>query len=325
MNQNYMDKIHNSNKHKEALNLSSEILKNIELSEISLEKICLKCIRLARLCGDDDYEKAFGLEISGYGNFPNGLPPDIFKIGKMANRVNKNEKEQEFCSTSSISQFETIKTVAYKRLEKTNDPNVSISFADNLQHIALMNKPHSILNKNTLERKNLSEQIVSIDNDISKRTMFIYSYVYKKHHKLCFENEIYTTLKNLSDSIENNISTIIPEGGKKIVSVIDNLKSSNAQDWKNILVTCRNLLKETAETLKPQSKQKYYDVLKDFVKNSSLSKEDKVLLEQDIVVVVDPLNKGAHDKPVSRKKAEELFIRVCLCLSRIIELKNTGN
>ena len=61
------------------------------------------------------------------------------------------------------------------------------------------------------------------------------------------------------------------------------------------MVTCRNLLKETAETLKPQSHQKYYDVLKDFVKNSSLSREDKTLLEQDITVLIDPeyrKNKG---------------------------------
>ena len=82
-----------------------------------------------------------------------------------------------------------------------------------------------------------------------------------------------------------------------------------------------NLLKETAENLKPGVHKKYYDVLKDFIINSSLSKENKKLLEQDIAVVIDPLNKGAHDKPVSRKQAEELFIRVCLCLSKIIELK----
>ena len=309
------------NKHEETLNLASEILRNIELSEIPLEKICLKCTRLARLCGDDDYEKAFKLEISGYGGFPNGIPLDVFKIGKMANRVNKDKEGKEWCTTTSISQLETIKKVNYNRLEKANDPDVSISFADELQHIALMNKPDSILNKNTLERKVLSEQIVNIDNEISKRMGFVYSYVYRKYHKLCFENEIYSIFKSLSNSIESNIFVMIPEGGKKIISIIDNLKSSNAQDWKNILATCRNLLIESAGTINPQSHEKYYNVLKQFVQDSSLSKEDKALLEQDITVLIDPLNEGTHNKPVSREKAEELFIRVCLCLSKIIELK----
>ena len=314
-----MSDIKSKNKSTEALNLSSEILKNIELSEISLEKICLKCIRLARLCGDSDYEMAFRLEVSGYGNFLNGIPPKIFKIGELANRVTKTDKAPT-CFTLPISQIEVIKKVAYKRLEKTGDPDVSISFSHQLQHVALMNKSDSILHKNTLERSVLSKNIIEMSNMLSQRIEFIYSYVSKKFHKLRFEEEVYSVLSDLSDFIKNTVSDIIPEGGKKIISIFENLRSNNSQDWKNVLVTCRNLLKETAETLKPKSNEKYYDILKNIVKNSSLEKTDKKLLEQDITVLIDPLNEGAHDQPIPKKKAEELFIRVCLCLSKIIEL-----
>ena len=315
-----MNEMKIKNKSTEALNLSSEILKNIELSEISLEKICLKCIRLARLCGDSDYETAFELEVSGYGDFPNGLPLKIFKIGEIANRITKNDKGQKSCFILSISQIEVIQKVGYKRLEKSGDPDVSISFSDQFQHIALMNKSDSILHKNTLERRVLSKEIVKMNHLLSKRVEFIYSYVSKKFHKLSFEKEVYSVLRNLSDSIKNTVSNIIPEGSKKITSILENLRSNNSQDWKNVLVTCRNLLKETAETLKPNFNEKYYDILKNVVRNSSLSKTDKSLLEQDITVLIDPLNEGAHDQPVSRKKVEELFVRVCLCLSKIIEL-----
>lgn len=307
-----------SNKHKEALKLSNEILKNIELSEIPLEQICLKCIRLARLCDDSDHEKAFKLEVSGYENSPSGILPDLWRIGKIANRIVKDKKGQELCSLFSISQLTTIKTVSYKRLEQTNDPDVSINFTDRFQHIALMNKPHSILSKNTSERQALSQQIIDIDYDISKRIEFIHSYVHKTYYKLRFENEIHSALENLSDSIVKNISKIAPEGRRKIVSVINNLKSNNDQDWKNILVTCRNLLKEIATTLEPKSNKKYYDVLKSYAKNSSLSKVQKSLLVQDIDTLIEPLNEGAHDKPITQKRAEELFIRVCLCASNII-------
>ena len=315
-----MNNIKIKNKNIEALHLSSEILKNIELSEISLEKICLKCIRLARLCGDSDYETAFKREVSGYGDFPKGIPPEVFKVGKIANRVTKDDKGQESCFTASISQIEVIQKVGYKRLEKSGDPDVSISFSGSLQHIALMRKSDSILHKNTLERGVLSREIIEMSDRLSKRVDFIYSYVSKKFHKLSFEKEVYSILSDLADSIKNTVSDIIPEGGKKITSVLENLKSDNSQDWKNVLVTCRNLLKETAETLEPNSNEQYYDILKNVVNNSSLSKTDKSLMEQDITVLIDPLNEGAHDRPVSRQKAEELFIRVCLCLSKIIEL-----
>ena len=294
----------NKRKHTEALELASEILKNIEYSEISLEKICLKCVRLARLCGDDSHEKAFRLEVSGYDNFPNGIPPDIFRIGKIANRVTKNKKGQEVCSTGSISQFETVRKLNEKRLEKINCPDLSPS-----NSIAEVSSDSDIL----------GQIIMEMNNNISRSQEFIYSYVLDAYYKLFFENEVYSILINLAHFLQNNISRVIPEGDKKIVSIFDNLKSNNAQDWKNVLVTCRNLLKETAETLKPGSNDKYYNTLKNLVETSTLSKEDKKLLEQDITTLINPLNEGAHDNLVSRKKAEELFIRTSLCLSKIIE------
>ncbi len=297
-----MNNIETKNKNIEALNLSSEILKNIELSEISLEKICLKCISLARLCGDSDHELAFKLEVLGYGNVTNGIPPHIFKIAEIANRVTEDDKGQKSCFTLSISKLEIIQKAGHKELEKIVDPNSTT--------------PNSILESNVF-----SKEIIKMSNWLPQRVEFIYSYVSEKFYKLSFEKELYFVLGNLAESIKNTVSDIIPEGSKKIISVLENLKSNNSQDWKNVLVTCRNLLKETAETLKPKSNnKKYYDTLKSIVKDSSLSQTDKSLLEQDITVLIDPLNEGAHDRPVSRKNAEELFIRVCLFLSKIIEL-----
>lgn len=286
-----MNNINSKNKSIEALNLSSEILKNIELSKISLEKVCLKCSRLARLCGDSDYEKAFRIEILGYGNFSNGIPPNILKIGKLANRV---DNKGQIYFKKSISEIETMKKLEDKKFEKPSTLAVT---------------------------EILSQNIININKMLSNRMDFIYSYVSKKFHELSFEKEVYFVLSNLADFIKNNISNIIPEGGKKITSIIENLRSNNSQDWKNVLVTCRNLLKETAETLKPEdSSKRYYDILKSIVKNSSLSDKDKLLLEQDITALIDPLNEGAHDKDVYRQTAEELFIRTCLILSKIIEL-----
>jgi hypothetical protein len=54
----------------EALALSTEILKNIELSELPLTNIALKSSRLARLLNDFDMQRTLEHEIAGYPTTP---------------------------------------------------------------------------------------------------------------------------------------------------------------------------------------------------------------------------------------------------------------
>lgn len=56
----------NSARIKECTELSSEILKNFELSELPVSNIILKCLRLCRLLGDEDGILLFSYESSGY-------------------------------------------------------------------------------------------------------------------------------------------------------------------------------------------------------------------------------------------------------------------
>ena len=62
----------NSNRIKECTDLSCEILKNFELSEIPVGNIILKCLRLCRLLGDQEGILLFTFESSGYPRGANG-------------------------------------------------------------------------------------------------------------------------------------------------------------------------------------------------------------------------------------------------------------
>ena len=87
----------------------------------------------------------------------------------------------------------------------------------------------------------------------------------------------------------------------------------------NSLHVCRNLLQEIAKNLYKGSDKKYHEVLKDHIKkNNTLSEEDKNFLENDVTFLVHSLNKGPHDKSISQDEAEELFVRTCLCLKKIL-------
>src|ERR1700730_7457833 len=70
----------------EALELSNDILKNLELSELPLSNIALKASRLARLLNDSDYQQIMECEAGGYPTEPGGVPPHIFQAAVLAGR-----------------------------------------------------------------------------------------------------------------------------------------------------------------------------------------------------------------------------------------------
>jgi len=81
--------------------LAGEILRNIELSEIPINNVILKGLRLCRLMGDDIGIDFFSFEASGYPRDNQGyITPRAWEICKLAGRIyvdsDKDDKKQEF-------------------------------------------------------------------------------------------------------------------------------------------------------------------------------------------------------------------------------------
>lgn len=75
-------------KNSEILKLADEILKNIELSEIPLQSIALKCTRLARITNNQNAMNLFQYELAGYPKDNNGyIPVDAFNLARYANSI----------------------------------------------------------------------------------------------------------------------------------------------------------------------------------------------------------------------------------------------
>src|ERR1700733_14032505 len=70
----------------EALALSDEILKNLELGGVSLTSISLKASRLGRLLNDFVMEKMMEYEAGGYPTETGGVPPPVWEIAIRAGR-----------------------------------------------------------------------------------------------------------------------------------------------------------------------------------------------------------------------------------------------
>lgn len=63
---------------REALALSEDLLRGIELSNLPLTNAALKASRLARLLNDFQHQKAFEYEVGGYPATPNGVPAEVW-------------------------------------------------------------------------------------------------------------------------------------------------------------------------------------------------------------------------------------------------------
>ena len=128
----------NSQRIKECTELSTEILRNFELSELPVSKIILKCLRLCRLLGDEDGILLFIYESSGYPSTSTGMTADAWRISSFAGRryfennitAKSGSERKEFAKTLLIAEIEEIIAAEKIRLSAAADPNISLSSAN---------------------------------------------------------------------------------------------------------------------------------------------------------------------------------------------------
>jgi len=229
----------NTKKLKEALEISEEIIRNIELSELPLSMIVLKASRLARLLNDFDYQKIMEYESGGYPSGPDGIPNDIFNLARLADRTYKTKDSKnnikEYARISSIEEIENNIDTAKTRIRAATDPDISISSANPNQTV--WNPPG---NKN--ERQNLNTEIKKNSSLLSSRRSFIYHYAMRKNHELKFSKIASDAFSRKRESVDNLISSYVPSATEKFTAIYENLQSDNPEDWSNAVHSCRRIL-----------------------------------------------------------------------------------
>ena len=234
---------------REALTLSEDILKNIELCEMPLANISLKASRLARLLNDFDSQKIMELEASGYPSEPNGVPPDIYRLAATAGREFqlKNEKSGEinnYIYTTSIEELEQEVKSTEAALAAARDPDVSVSSAN--PHQTVWNPVG-----NKFERDTIRSNAARAQRRLSSRRSFIYSYVLRRHHELRFSGIADDIFSRIREKVDSAIGDRVPDAAQKLSAVYENLQSENPEDWANAVHSCRRILQDLANSLYP--------------------------------------------------------------------------
>jgi hypothetical protein len=232
---------------REALVLSQEALRNLELSEIPLSNITLKASRLARLLNDFDYQQVFEYEAGGYPSTPTGVPQIAWRLALLAGRHYEQKDEsgvKTYIYTESIAQLEEQIMAARTGIEAARDPDVSVSSANPNQFVS---SPMG----NTLERQNLQRQLAIATSRLAARKSFVYHYILRKHYELKFSGIASDVFARIRERADEKIGQIVPESIKRLAAVHEYLRSESSEDWSNAAHSCRRILQDLADALFP--------------------------------------------------------------------------
>lgn len=232
---------------REALALSDDILRGIELSTSTLTSSALKASRLARLLGDFAMQKVFEYEAGGYPTTPGGVQPDVWACAKLAGRVKqkKIDKDEikEIAVLESVEQLEAQIDSARIGIDAARDPSVSVTSANPQQYV------HAV--GNGMERLRLHGELKEAVTKLGSRRTFIHNYVAQRNLELKFSGVASDAFSRIRELVDTSIGSLVPTAVQKFSAIYDNLQSENPEDWSNAVHSCRRVLQDLADALFP--------------------------------------------------------------------------
>lgn len=232
-------------KSEETLRLSEEILKNIELQEISLSNIVLRCARLARITGNQSAMDLFKYELTGYPTDDQGFVlADAFQLARYANRTFRQKDKdgiiKEYLFPQTVAELENELEAAKEQMKVAFDRDVSVSSANPTQHVW---SPIG----NGIERAGLRQIITEKSKKLDQLKSGYYNYVLGVYYEMRFKSITEDIFKKKKLIVDKALSDYLPEAFKKFVSVYDNLQSEKPEDWANSVHSCRRILKDVSD------------------------------------------------------------------------------
>ena len=326
----------------EALLLAEEILRNLELSETTLSVCLLKASRLARLLNDRDHQLAFEYEASGYPSTAGGIPPDVWRIARLAGRIQQEkDKDQvdavvERASTLAVEVLEERIATTKIAISAARDPDVSISSANPNQFVSARG--------NTIERNRLRQSLSSDVGTLASRRGFLHRYVSQRYDELRFSGIADDIFSRIRAAVDQRIGETVPSAVQKFTAVYENLQSDNPENWANAVHSCRRILQGLADAVFParpdavktvNGKERtiklgpdnYINRLVAYVEERADSERYEAVVGSSLRYIGDRLDavfaaaqKGSHAEISSRDEADRYVVYTYMLVSDLLSL-----
>lgn len=307
-------------KSEHVLELSKELLDDIELSRLDAEKLILKASRLARLAGSDEVRAWLGFEMTGYS----GNDPIVLKYMGITGRWENYEKKEGYWGPLS-QQEATIE--AYKsQLASMRTPDASGDYAS----IAITGVTQSM--------NGITNFISRLSGIRSKVLGRLHAFVAEVYYEKQFESLAESIFERWQGDIDLLIAEHCGPVLEKIPSVMNRLGEGDAESISQALTTCRRIIEAFADSIFPPSEEtievggntlslgpgKYQNRINAFVALKTLSASRRQRIRQNLANLYERVSTGVHSE-VSADEAQSLFLNTYLLLGEVLRLRPSAS
>jgi hypothetical protein len=297
------------------LELSKEILDDIELSRIDSERLILKATRLARLIGSEEIRQWLRFELHGY-NSKNDI--SIKYMSKTGRWKNKEELDGNW---QPLAQIESIKIAMKTKLENFRFPELA---GDKANVVTKW-----ILQDITSAESNFSKS----SSIISRVTGLIHNFAAQCYYEKLFSGHAETIFENYKENIDRLLADKCGDVLEKIPHIFDRLSNNDKEAISHALTTCRRIIDNFADAISPPTdktteingntlslkKDKVQNRINAYIAQKIDSNSRKKKLRQTLSNLYERVSTGVHSD-VDPNEAKSLFLETYLFLGEVISL-----
>ena len=307
--------MNNQTEEEHIIDLSKELIDDIELGRLPSDKLILKSSRLARLAGSEQIQQWLNYEMVGY-NSSNKI--SLHYMSATGRWVNYEEKKGYWGPLGEIeANIESKKS----ELQAINLTSVSGDYAATSITIAKNN------------HANISQTIRKLSGIRSRVLGLLHTFAVGIYYERQFVDIAQNTFEGFRKDIDGLIADKAGDVLIKIPSVIDRLKKGDNEAISQALTTCRRIIESFSDAIFPPSDDKfdidgnslslgadkYQNRINAYIASRTNSKSRRTRLRQNISNLYDRVSTGVHSD-VSSQEAYAIFLNVYLFLGEVLNL-----
>lgn len=297
------------------LELSRELLDDIELDRLPANKLILKCSRLARLAGSDEMKAWIQHEMEGYNSTGGVSLKYMTKTGRW---TDYKEKKGWYKPLPEIDgMIETYKA------QLTASAVTSISGGLSM----------AVINTLAKNRATLSQTISKFIGIRSRVLGLLHNFVASIYYERQFSKVAETTFERYKREVDSLIAEKAGDVLTKIPAVVSRLQEGDEEAISQALTTCRRIIETFADSIFPPTDEpievngkpvlldasKFKNRLVTYISQRTDSSARRDKLRQNLTNLYDRVSAGVHSD-VTSEEAFSLFLNVYLFLGEVLNL-----
>jgi hypothetical protein len=298
------------------IELSKEIIDNIELSKIEGQALLLKATRLARYVDNEETRKWLRFEMQGY----NSTDETSLKFMGKTGRWTDKEKLEGYWIP--LSQIESAVEAQKQKLSLIRIPDTS------------GDRAVFVIDRVTNQMNSATQSISKLGGIKSRVVSLIHDFATNAYYQKTFDNVAESIFDNYKSDIDNLIAESSGDVLNQIPSVINRLSEGNSESISQALNTCRRIIDSFANYIFPATdntieiggntlslkQDKVLNRINAYIHQNLTSDSRKKKLRQNLSNLYERVSAGVHSD-VDAYEAKSLFFNTYLLLGELLTIK----